>query len=57
MATSRNFFLGAEVCRPCCRMNSAIHSRAETWMKGRGSLRAKILSDGTLRQTVPPPDL
>jgi len=43
-------FLGTEECRPCYWMNSAIHSRAEAWMKGRGGLRAKILSDGTLRR-------
>lgn len=48
-------FLGTEECRPCYWMNSAIHSRAENWMKGRGGLRAKILSDGKLRLTVHAP--
>lgn len=41
-------FLGVEECRPCYWMNSAIDERAENWMKGRGGLRAKILSDGCL---------
>jgi MOSC domain-containing protein YiiM len=41
-------FLGVEECRPCYWMNSAIHERAENWLKGRGGLRAKILSDGCL---------
>ncbi len=45
-------FLGTEECRPCSWMNAAIHPNAEAWMKGRGGLRAKILSDGILRQTV-----
>ncbi|HRJ71475.1 MAG TPA: hypothetical protein PLS03_04585 [Terrimicrobiaceae bacterium] len=47
-------FLGTEECRPCYWMNSAIHPRAEAWMKGRGGLRARILSNGTLRRTGPP---
>jgi MOSC domain-containing protein YiiM len=42
-------FLGVEECRPCYWMNSAIHERAEGWLKGRGGLRARILTDGTLR--------
>jgi MOSC domain-containing protein YiiM len=46
-------FLGVEECRPCYWMNSAIHPDAEAWMRGRGGLRAKILSDGILRQTSP----
>lgn len=41
-------FLGMEECRPCYWMNGAIHSEAEAWMRGRGGLRAKILTDGTL---------
>ena len=48
-------FLGTEECRPCYWMNSAIHPLAETWMKGRGGLRAKILEDGILRRTASPP--
>jgi len=42
-------FLGTEECRPCYWMNGAIHPEAEAWMRGRGGLRAKILSDGRLR--------
>ncbi len=41
-------FLGTEECKPCYWMNGAIHPDAEEWMKGRGGLRAKILSDGML---------
>lgn len=44
-------FLGTEECRPCYWMNGAIHPAAETWMKGRGGLRAKILTDGILRRS------
>ena len=44
-------FLGTEECRPCYWMNGAIHPEAEAWMKGRGGLRAKILTDGILRQS------
>jgi len=42
-------FLGTEECRPCYWMNGAIHPEAETWMCGRGGLRARIRSDGILR--------
>ena len=42
-------FVGTEECRPCYWMNGAIHEQAEEWMKGRGGLRARILSPGTLR--------
>ena len=42
-------FLGSEECRPCYWMDGAIHSGAEAWMRGRGGLRARILSDGVLR--------
>ncbi|TVR49754.1 MAG: molybdenum cofactor biosysynthesis protein [Puniceicoccaceae bacterium] len=46
-------FLGTEECRPCYWMNEAIHHEAEAWMRGRGGLRAKILTDGLLRATHP----
>lgn len=46
-------FLGVEECRPCYWMNGAIHAGAEAWMKGRGGLRAKILSYGVLRINCP----
>jgi len=44
-------FFGSEECRPCYWMNGAIHPEAEAWMKGRGGLRARILSDGVLRKS------
>lgn len=44
-------FLGVEECRPCYWMNHALrHERAESWLKGNGGLRARILSDGILRR-------
>jgi MOSC domain-containing protein YiiM len=42
-------FHGMEECRPCYWMNRAIAPGAEEFLKGRGGLRAKILSDGELR--------
>lgn len=47
-------FLGTEECRPCYWMNGAIHERAEEWMTGRGGLRARILSGGSLRRGACP---
>jgi MOSC domain-containing protein YiiM len=44
-------FLGVEECRPCDWMNSAIHERAEGWLRGRGGLRARILAGGKLKVT------
>lgn len=41
-------FLGTEECRPCYWMNGAIRESAEEWMRGRGGLRAQILTDGCL---------
>ncbi len=42
-------FAGIEECRPCSWMDSALGPGAEAWLKGRGGLRAKILTDGFLR--------
>jgi MOSC domain-containing protein YiiM len=42
-------FRGVEECSPCYWMDSALASGAEALMKGRGGLRAMILSDGCLR--------
>jgi MOSC domain-containing protein YiiM len=39
---------GMEECRPCYWMDQAIAPGAETWLKGRGGLRCRILSDGWL---------
>lgn len=41
-------FEGAEECRPCYWMDTAIAPGAEDFLKGRGGLRARILSDGWL---------
>ena len=48
-------FHGTEECRPCYWMNRAIAPGAEEFLKGRGGLRAKILSDGTLLSAVAEP--
>ena len=45
-------FHGMEECRPCYWMNRAIAPGAEEFLKGRGGLRAKILSDGQLRSNT-----
>lgn len=42
-------FLGTGECAPCYWMNTAFHPDAEERLQGHGGLRAKILSDGTLR--------
>ena len=41
-------FEGMEESRPCLWMNSAVAPGAEDWLCGRGGLRAKILSDGSI---------
>jgi len=41
-------FEGTEECRPCYWMDQAIAPGAEAWLKGRGGLRCRILTDGTL---------
>jgi len=44
-------FLGTEECRPCYWMNNSLRNPvAEAWLKGRGGLRAKIVSDGALHR-------
>jgi MOSC domain-containing protein YiiM len=42
-------FLGTEECRPCYWMDQAFAPGACDFLKGRGGLRAKILSNGILR--------
>jgi len=42
-------FEGVCEARPCYWMNSALGPGAEEWLKGRGGLRARILSGGVLR--------
>jgi MOSC domain-containing protein YiiM len=45
-------FFGTEECRPCYWMDRAVGPGAEAAMQGRGGLRARILTNGCLRQTV-----
>ncbi len=42
-------FRGREECRPCYWMDGAFGPGAEMALKGRGGLRAEILTDGVLR--------
>ena len=43
-------FAGTEECRPCYWMNNSFRDeRVEPWLRGRGGLRARILTDGILR--------
>ena len=42
-------FEGTEECRPCFWMNQAVAPGAEDYLKGKGGLRARILSSGTFR--------
>ncbi len=42
-------FFGTQECAPCHWMDDAIAPGAKELLKGRGGLRAKILSDGELR--------
>ncbi|HEY1107546.1 MAG TPA: molybdenum cofactor biosysynthesis protein [Opitutaceae bacterium] len=44
------WFRGACECKPCYWMNQAIGPGAEDWLRGRGGLRARILSNGVLRR-------
>ena len=45
-------FLGVEECKPCYWMDHAFGPGAEEALKGRGGLRARILSEGYLRPTA-----
>ncbi|HEU5397139.1 MAG TPA: molybdenum cofactor biosysynthesis protein [Verrucomicrobiae bacterium] len=42
-------FLGVAECTPCYWMNDAIAPGAESLLRGRGGLRAKIITSGRLR--------
>lgn len=42
-------FEGTGESKPCHWMNQAVAPGAETWLKGNGGLRAKIVQDGVLR--------
>lgn len=48
-------FHGTQECRPCYWMDHAVAAGAEEFLKGRGGLRARILTDGILRSTAPIP--
>lgn len=41
-------FLGVEESRPCEWMDHALGPGAREWLKGRGGLRARIVTDGVL---------
>ncbi|WP_404424106.1 MOSC domain-containing protein [Nibricoccus sp. IMCC34717] len=43
-------FEGVEECRPCEWMDVALGAGAEAWLRGKGGLRARILTDGWLRK-------
>lgn len=49
-------FHGTEESRPCHWMERAIAPGAQNFLKGRGGLRARILTDGTLRSTARIPE-
>jgi MOSC domain-containing protein YiiM len=42
-------FFGYSECKPCYWMDRAVTAGAEKWLRGRGGLRARILSSGSLR--------
>lgn len=42
-------FEGVCECAPCYWMNTSLGPGSEEWLRGRGGLRARILSDGVLR--------
>ena len=43
-------FSGTAECSPCHWMDEAFHQGAEASLKGRGGLRAKVLTGGVLRR-------
>lgn len=45
-------FQAMEECRPCYWMDQAVAKGTEEWLKGKGGLRCRILSTGTLRKDV-----
>jgi len=45
-------FQGTEECRPCYWMDHTIAPGAQKFLKGRGGLRARILTTGMLRSTA-----
>lgn len=49
-------FHATQECSPCYWMDRAVAPGAEGFLKGRGGLRARILTDGTLRSTARIPE-
>lgn len=47
-------FFGTEEAKPCLWMNRAVADGAEAALRGRGGLRARILSDGVLHGSTMP---
>ena len=45
-------FLGTKPCSPCAWMDAAIAPGANRFLKGRGGLRARVLSDGVLKKGI-----
>lgn len=45
-------FFGTEEAKPCLWMNRAVADGAEAALRGRGGLRARILSDGVLHSSA-----
>ena len=45
-------FEGTGEARPCHWMNHAVAPGAEEWLKGRGGLRARVVSNGVLKTGV-----
>lgn len=43
-------FFGYSECKPCYWMDQAVAPGAEKWLRGKGGLRARILSNGPLRK-------
>lgn len=43
---------GVEECKPCHWMEGAVAHGAEAWMRGRGGLRCRIVSGGTLTRVA-----
>ncbi|MSU46390.1 MAG: molybdenum cofactor biosysynthesis protein [Lacunisphaera sp.] len=48
-------FAGMRECTPCYWMDQAFAPGAEAWLKGRGGLRARILTSGWLKVDAPLP--
>jgi MOSC domain-containing protein YiiM len=41
---------GTEECKPCYWMDRAVAPGTEAWLKGRGGLRCRVLTNGWLRR-------